>query len=216
MPKLSVSCTYTVTPAWCLSGHQCSPLQYTDPSVWSWSKTRCPTSRAWCCKEDVNPDASTKDADGDVNRKTLGPDFACSQVTFSCVTEPICMSIPSWVTSLGRDNFNGLPMTLGESLVPMGTGKQPVPSNPVRPNRSIPEYTPDDSCSQEVFYSFESSSGQGGLTQFSLDVCSDLIGQGQSHPFSNYFDCRNQEWSPLSSTPVTKMDPDPLNWVGLV
>ena len=167
-------------------------------------------------KEDVNPDASTKDADGDVNRKTMGPDFAHSQVTSSCVTEPICMSIPSQVTSLGRDNFNGLPMNLGESLVPMGTGKQPVPSNPVRPNQSIPEYTPDDSCSQEVFYSFESSSGQGGLNQFSLDDCLGLIGQGQSHPFNNYFDCRNQEWSPLSSTPVTKMDPDPLNWVGLV
>ena len=134
----------------------------------------------------------------------MGPDFACSQVTPTCVIEPTSMLIPSWVTSLGRDNFKGLSMNMVESLVP------------VSPNQSIPGCTPDDSCYQEVYYSFESFSGQDGWDQFSLDDCMGLIGQGQSHSLSNCLDLKNQEWFPLSSTHASKIAPDPLNWVGLV
>lgn len=77
-------------------------------------------------KEDVNLDTFRKDADvlqpkspRDVYWKATGLDYACSQVTPSCVMEPTSMLILSQVTSLGRDNFNVLPMNLVESLVPM-------------------------------------------------------------------------------------------------
>ena len=109
-------------------------------------------------RKDVNLDTFTESvlqskSPENVYWKAMGPDFACSQATLTCVMEPTSMLIPSRVTSPGRDNFNGLPMNLVESLVQMGTGKQPAPSDPVRPNQSIPEHTPDDSCFQEVYYS---------------------------------------------------------------
>ena len=68
-------------------------------------------------------------------------------------------------------------------------------------------YSFNDSFSHEMYYSFESSLGQDGLDQFSLDDCSGLIGQGQSHSLNNHFD---QEWFPLSSTPVTRNGPCPF------
>lgn len=70
-----------------------------------------------------------------------------------------------------------------------------------------------DGHTQEVYYSFSSSSGQDGWDQFSLDDCSDLIGCGPSLSINYPFDHRNQKWFPLSSTPVTGIDPDA---VGLV
>ena len=167
------------------------------------------------------------------------------------------MLIPSWVTSLGRDNPKEQPVEPAQSLAPMGTGRPPVPLELIRPvapgcpvnptfpdpgyqpeqsllrynslashKECIPEYSLNefkahsfsfnDSCSQEMYYSFGSSSEKYFDKPTNSHDCSSLIGQGQSHSLSNHFDLNDSEWFPPSSTPVSKIDPDPLNWVGLV
>ena len=203
-------------------------------------------------KENVTPETSTEDADGDVNRKTTGPNLAHCQVS---ITEAPSMLILSWVTSPGRDNPKEQPMGPVQSLAPMGTGRPPVPPDPIRPvapgcpvnprfpdtgcqpeqpllrynslasHKQCTEYSPNefeaysfsfnDSYSQ-MYYSFGSSSEkQFDESTNSLD-CSGLFGQEHLHSFSDHLDPRDQGWFPLSSTQVTKMDPDTLNWVGLV
>ena len=96
----------------------------------------------------------------------------------------------------------------------------------VSQKQCIPEYSPNeseahsfsfnDSCSPEMHYSFGSSSEKCLDDSTNNNDCSGLIGQGQSQSLSNHFGTKDSEWFSLSSMPVSKMDPDSLNWVGLV
>ena len=99
--------------------------------------------------------------------------------------------------------------------------------NPLASHKQcIPEYSPNefeahsfsfnDSCSQEMYYSFGSSSEKYFNEPTNSHDCFGLISQGQCHSLSNHIDLKDSEWFPPSSTPVTKMDQDTLNWVGLV
>ena len=161
--------------------------------------------------------------------KATGLDLACSQVISTYVTEPPSMLIPSWVTSLGRDNQREL---LVEPVQSIETGRPPLPPDPVRPlapgcpvnprfpdpgcqpeqsllrydslashKQCIPEYSPNDleansfnfndSCSQEIYYSFDSASENCFDELTNSHDCSSLLGWGQSYSLSNHFDLKD-------------------------